>query len=59
MQQGTIGRVLKVHALEGWSVVEILKQLLARQKNVDDQRNNCDLINDGWLMVIDDNTTQC
>ena len=58
MQQGTIGRVLQVHALKGWSVVEVLKQLLARQKNVDDQRNNCDLINDGWLMVIEDNTIQ-
>ena len=45
MQQGTIGRVLQVHALEGWSVVEVLKQLLAGQKNVDDQHNNCDLIN--------------
>ena len=57
MQQGTIGRVFQVHALEGWSVVKVLKQLLARQKNVDDQRN-CDLINDGWLMVIEDNTIQ-
>ena len=36
--------------------MEVLKQLLARQKNVDDQHNNCDLINDGWLMVIEDNT---
>ena len=58
MQQGTICQVLQVHALEGWSVVEVLKQLLALQKNVDDQHNNCDLINNGWLMVIEDNTIQ-
>ena len=28
--------------------------MYTRQKNVDDQRNNCDLINHGWLMVIEE-----